>query len=453
MKTFSVLLFLIIGAFAANGGTAANAVGGVTNETLPELVDRAEGIINRPISGEPRMLEVWHANYTNIFKISGHDSPANRQELRLRFADIGRPLATRLLYAGILAGWGDKQGQKYLLKKCRESNTLESIQDSFWLMGHLDWLQDHRANDIQRKEIDMRWAETFMLEGLQDTREFTGTNENFSMSETMQAMALDDDCGDFAEKLAVMKSPKLFPILAKLFNDGKCSTRSIYSAFTESGDQRAVPLLLKILSTTNDDDDFGRIAWALARLRCKEAIPILLKHLDNADTYDALSQYSDARILPALTNALPKLHKDYAVGAARTLIIKLEGGDELPKLIALAEDPKHKCMEDPLWLIADLKDKRAVPFATKVLNTSPELTERVFAVRILAAIPDCPEAIKALIDALDMNFNAVATGKDVAQDQNECTRMEISEDLQKLTGQNFGMDKNHWLEWFSRTHP
>jgi HEAT repeat protein len=447
MKTFLMPLFLIACAIAANGGRTANSVGGVTNEALPELIDRAEPTINRSPT-ESRMEEVWNANHTNVRKISGRDSPANRQELQLRLADNRRPLATRLLYAGILAGWGDKHGQEFLLRQCRTANSLEGIRDAFWLMGHLDRLQDRRAEDNQRKEIDMRWAELFMLEALQDTREFTSA----PWSETVQSMALDDFCGNFAGQLAAMKSPKLFPILAKLFNDGKSSTRIISSAFAELGDQRAVPLLLKALPTSTDDDVFGQIAFALAKLHSKEAIPILLKHLDNYQTYDALSQYSDPRILPALTNALPNLHDDYARDAARTLVIQLEGGDKLPKLIALAEDPNCKCMESPLLLIAALKDKRAVPFATKVLNTSPELVQRAFAVQILAAIPDSPEAIKALIDALDINFNAVATGKNVMEDQNKRVRMEISEDLQKLTGQNFGTDKKRWMEWFTRTH-
>ncbi len=399
------------------------------------------------------MEQVWNANYTNICRLSGQDSAANRRALRLRLADNGRPLVTRLLYAAILAGWGDKAGQQLLLTQCRRSNSLEGIQDAFWLMGHLDWLQNQRADHKQRKKIDMRWAEPFMLDALQDTREFTSTNENISWSATVQSLALDDFCGNFAGQLAAMKSPKLFPVLVKMFNERKCSTRIISSAFAELGDQRAVPLLLKALPTSDGEDDFGRIAGALAALHSQEVIPVLLEHLDNYQTYYALSQYSDPRILPALTNALPNLPDAYARGAARTLIIRLEGGDELPKLIALAEDTNCKSMDHPLILIADLKDKRSVPFATKVLNTSPDLVERVFAVRILAAVPDSPQAIKALIAALDIDYNAVAKGKEVMRDQTERVRREISEALQKLTGQNFGTDKKRWVEWFTRTHP
>jgi HEAT repeat protein len=451
MKTLSILFFLTVSATAANCQNTNNPVTGATNQPLPELVDKAEAIING--SGlEPRQFGVWLANQTNVDKISGQNSLATHRDLQSRLAEKDCPLDTKLLYAGILASWGDKQGQEFLLEQVRKANSLEDVQDVFWVIGHLDWLHERRVDEGgQPKTIDMHWAETLMLDALQDTRKFESSKKYLSWSETVQSLALDDGVGNFAEHLAKIKSPKLFPLLAGWFKDGKSNTRIICAAFVELGDQRAVSLLLKALTTSADGNDFNGVAYALGEFHCQEAIPILLKHLDDWEIYGALSQYSDPRILPALTNALANLHEEYAISAARLLIIQLEGGDELPKLIALAEDPKYKG-EDLLLLVADLKDKRAVPFATKALNTAPELFDRVFAVRILAAIPDSPEAIKSLFDALDINFNAVAAGKDVIEDQNVRVRGEISEDLQKLTGQNFGTDKKLWEAWFARTH-
>ena len=83
---------------------------------LPELVDKASQVPNLS-GGEPRLKFVWIYNTDRIYKILERDSPATRSELRRRLADQDRPLATRLLYAGILADWNDRTGQAFLLER------------------------------------------------------------------------------------------------------------------------------------------------------------------------------------------------------------------------------------------------------------------------------------------------------------------------------------------------
>ena len=63
-----------------------------------------------------------------------------------------------------------------------------------------------------------------------------------------------------------------------------------------------------------------------------------------------------------------------------------------------------------------------------------------------------PQAIKPLIDALDVDYQALADGKDVGYDQNKICRQEIVEHLEHMTGQDFGVDKAKWLAWYAQTY-
>jgi HEAT repeat protein len=434
---------------AESNGVPSNASG-----PLPELVDEVQWIIDDKLPSSfvlpPRMLGVWNANRTDLELISTQDSPSTRRELQHRIKDAARPITTRLLYAGILASWGDASGQQFLLEQARKASSFAEVEDSLWLIGHLDRLHAHTANTSQL--VDMHWAEDFMLDALRDRRQLTGIFGAATRTSTVRELASPSfDEGGFMEHLVRMKSSQLYPVLVALFNERAGEPNYLSFVFGELGDTRAIPLLLEALQTTKDSSYFGNLAIVLAKLGSKEAIPILLSHLDKYETYSALSQYSDERILPALTQALPNLH-NHARGAARTLIIKLEGGDLLPKLIALAEDPNHQGMET-LSLIAELKDKRAVPFATKILNSSPDLASGVHALWILGGITNSPEAIKSLIDALDMNFPVLFNGIEVRVNDNEWCHKEIAEYLAKLTGQNLGNDKKRWQEWFAKNYP
>ncbi len=418
-------------------------------EALPELVDKAAAV-NNASGEEPRLEWVWIKNRDAIEEILTHDSPATREEMRSRLADTDRPLATRLLYAGILASWNDRSGQTFLLNQGREATQQEQVKDVFWVIGHLGWLYP-LTKDAEVKTVDMRWAEDFMLEMLKQPKSLEEPQRKGEF-DSRQALAINSGGGNFGEILGKMKSRELYATLTKLWEQSPpyMDRREILAAFDELGDRRAMPLLLEVLKTTHDDD-YRYAASALAKFGEADAIPILLEHLDDWGTYPPLSKFHDDRILPAVKKALPSL-KDYALGAARLMIIEMEGGDLLPKLIALAKEPNLKNMMNPMMAIRELKDPRAVPFAIGVLNTSPDMSDRQFAIRILAEIKDSPAAIKALINALDIDFNALAKGKDAASDNNKEFREEIATDLKTLTGHDFGVNKKRWIKYFRDAH-
>lgn len=415
---------------------------------LPELANKYQNIINDDIMHELTMEKMWLYNRETIYKILKLDSEATRNELRRRLADDNTPADVRILYAGILASLNDQTGQTYLMNKGRSETKLLDAKNVFWMISNLDWL--YPREDNKSVSVNMKWAENFMLEMLKEPKTFKV--KSFPQGYSRQSLAINS----FGEILAKMKSQELYPVLVALWNANppqveKCE---IFSIFAKLGDKRAVPILLEYFEfqsmNAESIQELMYVGYVLAKMGVKEAIPILLKHLNSPFTYPVLSEYNDERILPALKNALPELKGD-AKAEACLMIINLEGGDRLPKLIELAQNPNFDNIQ-PMYIIRGLKDERAVPFAIKELNSSPDLYRRFAALHILSAIRNSPAAIKGLIDALDIDVNAIAEGKDVMNDNNKEFRTAITYNLKRMTGQDFGENKQKWLEYYRNTY-
>ena len=397
---------------------------------------------------EPHIEAIYFHNREIIYKILKEKKPSTVKELNRQLENAKNPFAIRLLYAGVLACLDDSKGQAFLLKRGRENIGFEETKDIFWIIGHLEWFLPCDDN-TPRANLNMKWAEDFMLEMLSVPKSFN-LSDHSPPSYDRRSIAMSWDI-NFGNILCEMKSPKLYSVLEKLWNEepGWIDTRTILSCFETLEDKRAIPLLIKALKDRKGDE-YRYASYALAKMKVQEAIPILLENLDDSHTYSALSSYQDDRILPALEKALPSLKK-YALGEAKMLIIELKGEDKLPQLIALAKDPNHKSFNNPMDAIQELKDKRAIPFAVDQLTSSPDLYSKSRAIQILETFPSSNLAIKALIDAFDIDFQALAEGKQVVIDNNEYYRKTISESLKKMTGQSLGVDKKKWLNYYQST--
>lgn len=422
---------------------------GENTPVLPELVNKYEnrnneGLANMGPMHEPCVEDMWRYNIETIHKILKMDSETTRKELEKRLKDNKNSMDVRLLYAGILASLNNEAGQVFLMESGRSAAKMLDAQNAFWMIVRLDCLYPYEER--KSNSVDMKWAESFMLEILKTPKTLEAKNWANGKYER-QVLAIEN----FGEILAMLKSKELYPVLIDFWNDSssKVGRWQILPIFEKMEDRRTIPILLEAL---NEKEQYKSAAYALAAMRAPEAIPILLTHLDDSDTYLSLAKYNDARILPALKEALPGLTKDYAKGAARLMIINLEGGDRLPKLIEIAQDPNFKSIEDPLQIICSLKDARSVPFAIKELNSSPELYRRFVALNILGAIDNSPEAIKGLINAFEINVNAIAKGKEICVDNNKRFSAIIARHLKQLTGHDFGEDKKKWLEYYQKNY-
>lgn len=421
-------------------------------EVLPAFVE--EPFIPMSIGGGPdsETSGLWAANSEIIMKAIQSDSPSVIESIRERLKLKSTLPSLKLIYAGMLACKGDEEGQRYLIREGRNAETLEEALDAFWVMGHLNHFISEDYFDL--KPEDIKWAEPFMLEMLTKSKKLKSP-ESYPEPVDRIAVAMMSEGGDFGRILAKCKSPKIYPILESLLKSDlyELDRREILNALDELGDRRAIPIFMKILEA-HDSDEYRYAASALQKMDVKEAIPILLNHLDDCNSYPAISGFGDPRILPALKEALPTL-KEYALGDAKILIIRLEDADKLPRLIELAKDPRHKHMSfDPMDEIYDLNDPRSIRFAIDELNNFTDLYRIHQAIKILSLFKNDASAIKALIDGLKIDFDALAEGKDVSRDNNEFYRSKIAESLSEMTGQReFGTDREKWLNFHHQTHP
>jgi HEAT repeat protein len=412
-------------------------------EAVPEFTDKPAFWNNINMSGgEPETQLVCYANGENIAATLRMDSKATRDELKKRIAAKDSPQCLKLIYAGVLAGLGDHEGQVYLLERGRTAGETNEARDIFWVIGNLESF----ATSDEDKEIksDINWAEPFMLEMLSQPKKLKSAYSD-GESYDRQALALNRHVGRFGEILAAMNSPKLYPILQSLWNDRTIwiDHGEILNAFGELKDERAVPILLQAL---REHREYPYAAHAVRVMAVKEAIPILLERLNDLSTYDALPAFDDPRILPAIKKALPEL-KDEVQSTARVMVIDLEGGDKLPRFLELANDPTNKSL-DVMYRIAKLKDERSISLAIKVLDESKDLCRTSLVISMLAGFKKSDAAIQALINALGIDFAAMAYGsKDMMNDNNERYRARIAGYLNEMTGEDFGTDQKKWLEY------
>ena len=435
---------------------------------LPELRDKPLPSLEDPIfcgNGGPytdpiiKSKDLVFMNEDIIREILKHYSPSACNELRARIADDKRPLPKRLLYAGILAIKGDREGQGFLIKVASRARRWDDTREAFWVIGNLRRIGDY-GNHLTIP-VDMRWAEEFMLQTLADNTKLDAAPPKFALPLTRQGLAMDYCEGNFGQILIEMKSEKVSSRLIDICRTSSEGKQQAISALGELKGKTAVPLLLEILR--NHNGFYERAAHALAQMGCREAIPILLQHLDDYDSYAPLSQYKDERILPALKKAMPRLNRgaddpesggsiDMARDAARLWIIMLECSDPLSKATNLASQLEGSIVRhDVLEAIAGLRDERAINLAVELLRNPKDWFDRGDAILILVSI-NSPKAIRAMIDAMGIDFNAKLVGKEGIGDNNEIYRGEIARRLKDRTSKDFGVDEAKWEAWYVHTY-
>lgn len=254
--------------------------------------------------------------------------------------------------------------------------------------------------------------------------------------------------GEFPEALAKMQSKAGLPVVLQYLKESPHGYhgRTLFS-IGDFGDTSVEPWLLERLITSKGIVN-SSVARSLGKLKSKRALPILLKHLDNVGTYSYLSQVEDPQLLPALKQAAPSL-KSTPRHEALMLIIKLEGAkeDRLDKLLAVVQEFPDK--NYALYEIRKLKDPRACDFAVTMLTSSKDIFKRHCAIQILEGI-NTRQAQIALINALDIDFQLLVHQKSKDRHYiNQDYHNKIAKSLQKMTGQDFGLDQKKWKAWMA----
>jgi HEAT repeat protein len=168
-------------------------------------------------------------------------------------------------------------------------------------------------------------------------------------------------------------------------------------ALVKIGDKRAVPTLMKILTTSADEQDFllnQRAALALAEFRDPQAIPALIKGLFMTGRGTDIFQECRLALVrtgaPAVDPLLDLMHGKNA--AVQEMATQYKFDETTPGVI-----PKKAAL-----ILGDLRAKRAVPSLIQLLHQKAQGSERRYALISLGYIATPPAVDAILADLKDV---------------------------------------------------
>ena len=453
MKPCLLSLFLLVLLVACNSSAPRVALSfRATQQTkLPEFVDDPVYGGNEDIMA-PRQKLIFFRNYDAIQEILKYDPAVVREQMRRRL-EASQPRSLRFLAAAVLVLKNDDLGKQFFLAHARSP---EDLSDLYITLKNLAWSSESLTGSV----ADLSWAEDLMIEALQnrtqlDRKKALQVPQNLSYSEaTIEVRELAVDYGDFADLLARMRSERGLPVIISLLKESlSYRLNTAIGYLGRYKDERLVgPLLLDILNRHEDiehNDTYRFAAGAAADMGLKSAVPILLRHLDDSDSYEGLRKLADTSAIPTIKAALPHL-KSYARAEAELTIIELQGGDLIPSLLQLLKRRDYLQRHDVIMRLEQLHDPRSVATVSELLCEDPDWFVRWGAVRVLAAVKT-KEALAGLINALDCDYSKMNRGKTAPDhDYNDEYRSEIASTLKHLTGNDFGTDKKQWIIWLAQ---
>jgi len=317
----------------------------------------------------------------------------------MRFQSLALAVFAALLALGTLACEGDPNDPMTWAKQLKNLRTQKEALD-------------HLANmDVDKA----RPAVPALMELYQDTKRpehleaLARYKDERSKAVFIEALEYSDDDFDRATiaagVLGEMKSPdavdplikaaeKQLPIKSRANNVRISSIR----ALVKIGDKRAVPTLMKVLTTSADDQDFllnQKAALALAEFRDPSSIPALIKGLFMTGRGAGIFQECRLALVRIGTPAVDPL--------IQLLEEKNPEIQEMAKKLKFEEPPPvgtpgvvpHKAA----ILLGDLRARKAVPNLTARLQKKARGDEQRSALIALGYIADAP-AVEAILSLL-----------------------------------------------------
>jgi HEAT repeat protein len=453
MKLTSLSLLIFTLALAGCGFSqpvATQASGQARQVNLPEFVDDPACSLNAE-TGAPRQQGIYDRNYDAIREIHKYDASTVRQEMGKRLV-TSRPLSLRLLAAAVLVLKGDERGRQFFIA---QSKSAEHLGDLYITLDKVAW----SAEPLTGSEADLSWAEDLMIEALQNRtrvnrRDVMQLPPNITWNQpTVEVRELAVQYGHFGDHLARMRSVKALPVLISLLRE-----YPFYSLKTSIGylgryrDERVESLLLDILKAHRDaehEDTYRFAVSAASEMGLKAAVPVLLRHLDDHDSYQGLRFLADAGVIPTIKAALPRL-KSYARAEAELTLVHLRGGDSVPSLLKLLRRKDYLLRSDVMMRLAELRDARTVPTISSALCYDPDSFVRSWSIRVLAAVGN-REAIRGLVDGLGCDYSKLNWPKLSREHDNDREyKNDIADALKEITGENFGVDQERWARWLDQ---
>lgn len=270
---------------------------------------------------------------------------------------------------------------------------------------------------------------------------------------------IDDICWS----LGLMKEKKAVPALISVLQR-RPPTGGAAFALGETGDQRAIPALMKVLQDGSGYED--REVTALGKLKCKEAVPILISRLGNPrTTFNDLDQLETRSILEALlaigdSRAIAPIEKylqgTYPVrskAVARRVLVQLQSPDPVKALLELFDAETYEPeRSDIIHDLVKHPDDRVVGKLATIARTSDSAFLRRQAIFGLQNIGN-RSSLLVLASLLDLTFpkNLRAEwGWKMPPDFERYFPETIEQSLKDCTKQDFGRDRRKWEEWITK---
>ncbi len=442
---------------------------------LPERLASSEGglpmpeyfpALSRVQVNDGQMLgiepEVWrlylsNSELTTALTLYGHAEVRHEFEQRML---AEKELRMKLLTAAVAARAGSQAAAMFLLETMKEADyiTVRNVQNALRVV-----LMAYSANPPD-------WIVELILASLSDRRYVTGMEKTGWGGGTPYTISeVADYDASLTYTLGYSKCRKAVPFLIEMAkrNEGY---QGVTYALGEIGDPQAVPVLIQLLPQTNEKVEYSAAAGlprrflqtvkALAELRAREAVPLLLQHVEFPAVIEALEKIGDRRAVPAIREIVAArgkvVHDGQAVYpeadqeryvAARLALVALGDRDPVPQLCEMLSDQSLDKFQriTIVWRLSRRPDARAILYLLHVIKTNASGRMRNEAVMALSEFK-YKAAVAGLIECFNVDFRSergfvMAVTLPMVRDN-------IATSLRSITGQPFGVEKGQWLKWW-----
>lgn len=440
----------------------------VAQEQPPQLIDQR--VHPRNLVGDEITITGYEQKNGAILNTLANDSRESTQAIlryRLNNKELRREL--KLLCAAVLSFQGDPVGQRFLLDSASQAKP-EDLPNIYHAI-YLSWRQSWNPNPAEnpRRNIDMKWAEDFMLQALANEKLITG-------SKKLAVRHYAVHYGHFHTILTQQKCAKVTTPLMKLISDEiqmapsdeLFSTRlgfgevahDVLGSLKEWNQPQLQPVMLNIVeySVTKDIGSwslFYALEWLIKR-HDPTVTPLILAGLYHSEVYSALMGTTHPAYLKAIKEHLPTLNRKLPTKSAQfrqeielahaTLILMVgENRNPVDALITFVNEPINLQRNYAIYYLKGFDDPRITRWATKQIQQETDWYVP-FALIELLGEANTPAANHSLIQLLDYSFDKISPEEGI----NYTTRHyheAIVKELEKNTRQQFGPDINQWKKW------
>ncbi len=430
---------------------------------LPPLSYDYSGFV--AMSGSESAVWLLYRNNRPLIELLSIYVPADvgkEFERRMR-AEKDRPM--KLLLATIAAPAGSEEAAFYFLEQIKGTdylmwtNVRDALQFTCWNYGV-------GPRQLEKMEPPA-WLAELLLAVCSDNRSVTGLEKtNFEQG---TSFTIAKEFG-MLSTLVGWKFRGVVPLLNKRVESDNADWRA-WSDLAQFGDKRAIPGLIGSLNAlaktgrlsdeSRLDEGFDQCASALAELKARDAVPVLLNFIEFPGIIGDLAQIGDERIVPALRDLIAangRITRDgkrvdpeqepERLFAARLALARFDPQDEAIHLGNMLNDSNTLHRHDVFYRLERLSDPRVIPILVNLVKTDSDHWMITMSISDLGRRKR-KAAVEGLIECFDRQFKEEYFGKGEHVTPATYPNL-IASSLQQITGQSFGSDKQQWLRWWQK---